>query len=439
MTASELDALPYPDFDDYFARLRRSPLEAEVDPLLFFETSRGCWWGEKHHCAFCGLNGSRLAFRSKSPRRAVDELEYLVRRHGVHRACSADNILDYRYFKTLLPLLEAAKLDFNFVCEMKCNLTRAPGRCPACLPAWARPSSASRRSSRRAQPDRQGRHGRAQPANAEVVLRRGHRGEVEPALRLSRREARRLRGAGRAAAVAGITWPRRWRWAGCAWTGSRRISTTRRPRHGQPASQPGVRLRVSVPPDVLARLAYYYEYDYADGRDPRDYVGPVLAAVERWQELARTVTLRMADGPDGVLFVHDTRPGAAVFQRRLAGVERAVYEYCDTARSAAAIARFASQCPAARRCAGDTSPDARRVGRRANHGPARRPLRQPLATHSVGWVEDHRIAATDGTPIWFASRLRSTARLAGGRGPPWTRPRHWWASGSGGMVFLAVR
>jgi len=95
----DLDALPYPDFDDYFARLRASPLRDEVDALLFYETSRGCWWGQKHHCAFCGLNGSSLMYRSKSPRRAVDELRYLVHRHGVHRACSADNIFDHRYFR----------------------------------------------------------------------------------------------------------------------------------------------------------------------------------------------------------------------------------------------------------------------------------------------------------------------------------------------------
>ncbi len=96
----------------------------QIDPLLFFETSRGCWWGQKHHCKFCGLNGATLAFRSKSPRRAIDELRYLVDRHGVHRACSSDNILDHRYFDTLLPMLREAGLDLAFVYEMKTNLTR---------------------------------------------------------------------------------------------------------------------------------------------------------------------------------------------------------------------------------------------------------------------------------------------------------------------------
>ncbi|MCX7425703.1 MAG: hypothetical protein NTW96_08790, partial [Planctomycetia bacterium] len=88
-----------------------------------------------------------------------------------------------------------------------------------------------------------------------------------------------------------------------------------------------------------------HEYDYADGRNPMDYVGPVLEAVERWRELAGTVTLRMADRPEGVLILHDTRPGTTLFQRRLVGIERAVYHFCDTARSLAAILRFIAEHP----------------------------------------------------------------------------------------------
>ena len=34
---------------------------------LFLEGSRGCWWGEKHACAFCGLNGRVNVYREKSP------------------------------------------------------------------------------------------------------------------------------------------------------------------------------------------------------------------------------------------------------------------------------------------------------------------------------------------------------------------------------------
>ncbi|HUT94661.1 MAG TPA: hypothetical protein VMY37_34715, partial [Thermoguttaceae bacterium] len=57
-----------------------------------------------------------------------------------------------------------------------------------------------------------------------------------------------------------------------------------------------------------------------------------------WQSLYGTVTLRQFDRGDGVLVLTDTRPGAAEFQRRLRGLEREVYLYCDSGRSLRTIA-----------------------------------------------------------------------------------------------------
>ncbi|RMG00662.1 MAG: RiPP maturation radical SAM protein 1, partial [Planctomycetota bacterium] len=102
LTVEQLDRLPYPDFDDYFARFRNSAFRGEFEPLIAFEMSRGCWWGGKHHCSFCGLNGTSLAYRSKSADRVIDELKSLVSRYGVERGFAADNIFDFRYRKSLL-------------------------------------------------------------------------------------------------------------------------------------------------------------------------------------------------------------------------------------------------------------------------------------------------------------------------------------------------
>ena len=35
---------------------------ASWQPSVFVETSRGCWWGERMHCTFCGLNGATMAY-----------------------------------------------------------------------------------------------------------------------------------------------------------------------------------------------------------------------------------------------------------------------------------------------------------------------------------------------------------------------------------------
>jgi len=55
--SKNLDSLPTPDYSDYFAALENSPLKENITPGLLVEGSRGCWWGEKKACSFCGLGG----------------------------------------------------------------------------------------------------------------------------------------------------------------------------------------------------------------------------------------------------------------------------------------------------------------------------------------------------------------------------------------------
>src|SRR5262249_52576447 len=114
--------LPIPDFSDSNPRIDQSPLKELIRPPLLMETSRGCWWGAKQHCTFCGLNGSTMAFRSKSPERVFDELQYLSARHGLKRIDSVDNILDTRYINTLFPRLRDSKLGIELFYEVKANL-----------------------------------------------------------------------------------------------------------------------------------------------------------------------------------------------------------------------------------------------------------------------------------------------------------------------------
>jgi ribosomal peptide maturation radical SAM protein 1 len=128
-----LDASPVPDYDDFYARLAATPGEGAATALrqrtaLPFETSRGCWWGERSHCTFCGLNGRTMSFRSKTPERALDELRHLVGRHGTPggptHVLVVDNILDYHYLGSFLPALAADDLDVTLHYEVKANLRR---------------------------------------------------------------------------------------------------------------------------------------------------------------------------------------------------------------------------------------------------------------------------------------------------------------------------
>ena len=118
----EMDDLPYPDFSDYYSRLSASPLKDQITPALLIETARGCWWGAKQHCTFCGLNGDMMSFRSKSPERAFDELKFLSETYGRKKIDCVDNILDMKYINTLFPRLRESGLGIELFYEVKSNL-----------------------------------------------------------------------------------------------------------------------------------------------------------------------------------------------------------------------------------------------------------------------------------------------------------------------------
>jgi ribosomal peptide maturation radical SAM protein 1 len=386
----DMDALPTADFDDYFARLERSPLKREIEPLLFFETSRGCWWGEKHHCAFCGLNGSTMTYRSKSPTRAVEELKYLVARHGIRRACSADNILDHRYFRTFLPMLKEAGLGLGFVFEMKTNLTREQvellldaglGAAQLGIETFITPVLKRINKGANAVQNLQtlkwfseagvevkwnvlwGFPGEDPRGYAEMINLIPSLHHLAPPLAVGRVRMDRFSPYFEDPAAHGAVNPRPNR---------------------------AFRFVYPFPPDSLSRLAYYFEYDYADGRDPLQYAAPLLEAVAHWQSLKGTVTLRQWDRGDGVLLLTDTRPAATQFQRRLSGLQRAIYLHCDTGRTLENILRFASQ-----------------VEPGIDDGRIRRIL--------DGWINDRIMARVDERYLNLALYVKSSETLPSGR------------------------
>lgn len=96
------------DYGSFLDDLDRSFPNRQVRPSLTFETSRGCWWGERSHCTFCGLNGSTMAYRAMAPDQAVDLFHELFARYAdrCSRFESVDNILPRSYLTDVLPRLE---------------------------------------------------------------------------------------------------------------------------------------------------------------------------------------------------------------------------------------------------------------------------------------------------------------------------------------------
>ncbi|HKS46198.1 MAG TPA: RiPP maturation radical SAM C-methyltransferase [Amycolatopsis sp.] len=127
--ANPMDAKPLPpavlvppDYDGYYEQHAASRAGTWVEPKIVVESSRGCWWGAKHHCTFCGLNGSFMEYRSKRPGRFVDELLALVEKHRVLDVIVSDNILDMGYLTSALPKIQEAGYDLRISYEIKANL-----------------------------------------------------------------------------------------------------------------------------------------------------------------------------------------------------------------------------------------------------------------------------------------------------------------------------
>jgi ribosomal peptide maturation radical SAM protein 1 len=121
---SSLAGAQLPNYDDYFEQLKNTSFGASVLPAICFESSRGCWWGEKSHCTFCGLNGAQMRYRVKEAPIVVNQVEELYRRYGSPNFFAVDNIIDMHYFDSMLPSLAQRGLPLRLFYETKANLKR---------------------------------------------------------------------------------------------------------------------------------------------------------------------------------------------------------------------------------------------------------------------------------------------------------------------------
>ncbi|QPJ61420.1 MAG: RiPP maturation radical SAM protein 1 [Candidatus Nitronauta litoralis] len=115
-----------PDYDDYFEQVKEiDPHSPLLDnPIVLYETARGCWWGEKHHCTFCGLNASTMEFRSRSMDQVHHDIAHLSKRYDTYRFRLVDNILEIGYIEGVFGEFAKQNYDLEFFIEVKSNLTK---------------------------------------------------------------------------------------------------------------------------------------------------------------------------------------------------------------------------------------------------------------------------------------------------------------------------
>jgi ribosomal peptide maturation radical SAM protein 1 len=116
-----------PEFEDYIGAIdtfkKQGKLPDHLPSGLTVESSRGCWWGQKNHCAFCGLNALAMDFRKKSPESFKAEIHKLASQWGVNDFSTADNIMPLNYLSDFFPDVDNWDISPTFFYEVKANLS----------------------------------------------------------------------------------------------------------------------------------------------------------------------------------------------------------------------------------------------------------------------------------------------------------------------------
>ncbi len=339
VTAVEnLDALPYPDYDDYFFQLRSASIPPSTCVGVEMETSRGCWWGERVQCRFCGLNGRSISFRSKSQERVIDELCYVNERyvepHDLPWIYMVDNVLDMRFFRG--PLLELSRmgLPVQIFYETRSSLSKEQVQVLAeagvyciqpgieslstqVLRLMTKGVSALHNVQLLKHCQRFGVHpgwslltgfpGEQMNAYRQMIDLMGKLTHLQPPEVKAPFELDRFSPYFEAPEAYGI------------------INV-----------QPGRAYRFIYPFDdaALFNLAYHFEFEYKDDVRPPDYDADLQEALDHWQNCyVKGEYLCSSQVSPFVLFIQDGRSSAVSPRLFLAFVEKDIYEYCDSIRS----------------------------------------------------------------------------------------------------------
>lgn len=331
-SAVDMNSLAFPEYDSYFEQVKEAP-EIENRARLLFESSRGCWWGEKSHCTFCGLNGTSMAFRSKSANRGIAELTWLTSRYPGHAVSVVDNILDLKYFNDFIPMLQSDPIPVELFYEVKANLKKRQLR------------QLRSANIRRIQPGIESLHDgvlgimkKGVSAIQNIQLLKwslelgieplwnviwGFPGEEPEWYTEMAALIPQLRHLPPPDSVSEIRLDR----FSPLFNEVRLGALNRKP---FPAYDS---VYAELKPEERFRLAYHFTFEYGDARDVESYTGGVRNEISRWQEsFAYSAFFSIAVGDE--LLLCDMRDAVNVKVTLLSAVDTRLYKICDLARTA---------------------------------------------------------------------------------------------------------
>lgn len=339
---AHLDDLPIPDYDDFFEQALKSGLDFKRQ--ILYESSRGCWWGERSHCTFCGMSSETMGYRSKSSQRALEEIIHLSEKYNTNHVHVVDCILDLKYFKDFLPKLAEYSPKLDIFYEVKANLKKDQLR---------------------------------------LLLDAGVN-TIQPGIESFSNSILQLMGKGVTALQniqllkwckeLGVTvsWNILWGFPGEDPQEYARMTELIPYLTHLPGPQAAARIRLDrfspnfeyaksfgisrvkphpayfhlypLPPEVIANLAYYFVYDYSEERDVLNYTSALWYEVEKWWNAQEASDLFCVDNGSHLL-VWDLRPVAARLLTVLTGSQRILYESCQSPRTANELKRMIEKEP----------------------------------------------------------------------------------------------
>lgn len=111
------------DYDIYFDSLNRHFPDNRRSPILFFETSRGCWWADRSPCTFCALTGGEK-YRAMDEDMAVAQFQQMFKYSDRCRFFEAvDRIIPPDYAEKVFPRVSPPE-NATVVYEVRTTLSR---------------------------------------------------------------------------------------------------------------------------------------------------------------------------------------------------------------------------------------------------------------------------------------------------------------------------
>jgi ribosomal peptide maturation radical SAM protein 1 len=111
-----LDALPVPDYSDYFSDQKKWFEDKPFIPVLPVEFSRGCWWNK---CTFCNLNLQWCGYRYKKASQMLHEVTELSTKYGCLDFTFTDNMIPPQESLQFFSQTNELNSDFSFFAEIR--------------------------------------------------------------------------------------------------------------------------------------------------------------------------------------------------------------------------------------------------------------------------------------------------------------------------------